>query len=152
MKATVYYKSGNPDVYPIFRSGCLFRPASARLPAPLDGANVRFFAFARTALAAGLGLLGLKPGDNVLVPSFICDVVMAPFMELSIEPRFYDLDEKLEPDLDAAILRDRVVAALGDPELALLAVKSYSLEGVLPVCRRLAVRGAADRVTQGVEL
>ena len=31
---------------------------------------------------------------------------------------------------------------LGDPDLALLAVKSYSLESVLPVCRRLAERGA----------
>jgi len=102
MKAAVYYKSGNPDVYPVFKSTCLVRRASARLPTPLDGANVRFFAFARTALAAGLGLLGLKPGDNVLLPSFMCDVVMAPFVELSIEPRFYDLDEKLGPDLDAA--------------------------------------------------
>jgi 2-dehydropantoate 2-reductase len=34
------------------------------------------------------------------------------------------------------------VAALGDPDLALLAVKSYSLGGILPVCRRLAERGA----------
>jgi 2-dehydropantoate 2-reductase len=34
------------------------------------------------------------------------------------------------------------VAALGDPDLALLAVKSYSLGSVLPVCRHVAERGA----------
>jgi 2-dehydropantoate 2-reductase len=34
------------------------------------------------------------------------------------------------------------VGALGEPDLALLAVKSYSLAGVVPVCRRLAERGA----------
>lgn len=68
---------------PVFKSTSLLRRACEKLPAPLDQSGTLFFAFARAALAAGLGMLGLKPGDNVFAPSFVPTVAVAPLNELS---------------------------------------------------------------------
>ena len=61
----------------------LARPRT-KLPPPLDKETVRLYAYGRVALYHGLRLLGILPGENVLMPSLICAPVIAPFKALCI--------------------------------------------------------------------
>tara|TARA_Y100000590_G_scaffold346139_1_gene396262 strand:- start:24479 stop:25399 length:921 start_codon:yes stop_codon:yes gene_type:complete len=45
----------------------------------------------------GLTGLGLKSGDSILIPDFICDVVLHPLKQLNIDPIFYELNDNLIP-------------------------------------------------------
>ena len=56
------------------------------------------FSHGRTALKYGLITLGLKQNDVVLIPEFICDVVVNPFIELGIQYDFYEVNDFLEPE------------------------------------------------------
>ena len=58
--------------------------------------EVVYYSLARHALKNGLISLGLKAGDQVLIPSFICRDVLAPFNELNIKINFYNVNEQLE--------------------------------------------------------
>jgi hypothetical protein len=87
---------------PILPLASLARPPRADLPPPLDRPGVRLFGYGREALREGLRRLGLEPGDNVLLPAFICDAAVAPLHALALEPRFYEVDERLDPVLPAA--------------------------------------------------
>ena len=58
--------------------------------------NIRHFAFARHALAAGFGCIGVKKGDKGLAPSFIYRELLASVNSISAETLFYDVDRKLE--------------------------------------------------------
>jgi hypothetical protein len=55
------------------------------------------YSLARYALVDGLKRLGLKKGAKVLIPSFICRDVLAPFNMLNLEIKFYDVDQRLNP-------------------------------------------------------
>ncbi|MBC7427572.1 MAG: DegT/DnrJ/EryC1/StrS family aminotransferase [Bacteriovorax sp.] len=59
--------------------------------------QVLYFSLARHALKQGLLSMGLKAGDNVLLPSFICRDVLAPFNELGLCINFYNVNELLQP-------------------------------------------------------
>jgi DegT/DnrJ/EryC1/StrS aminotransferase family len=72
------------------------------LPPPLDGSNVQFFGYSRIALMAGLQFFAVKPGENILVPGFICSAAVAPLHRLGLEVRYYEVDELLNPILVAA--------------------------------------------------
>jgi perosamine synthetase len=56
------------------------------------------FSHARTALKYGLHCLQISEGSEVLLPEFICDVVLQPFSELHIMPKYYRVTESLEPE------------------------------------------------------
>ena len=56
------------------------------------------FSHARTALKYGLAALQFKVGDELLLPAYICDVVVNPLDELGVSPRFYPVTEELKPD------------------------------------------------------
>lgn len=58
------------------------------------------FSLARTALMVGLQTLGAKPRQKILVPSFCCDVIYHPLIELGLEVVNYDVQENLTPDWD----------------------------------------------------
>lgn len=92
----------------------LARPNRA-LPPPLDSPTASFHPFGRVALLEGLRILDIKPGDNVLVPSFICASVIAPFNKLNIDVRYYEVDDQLQPRYETAerILDSRTKAFLG---------------------------------------
>ena len=47
------------------------------------------FSHARTALKYGLIGLGLKRGDRVLLPEYICDAMLQPFYQLGIEIDYF---------------------------------------------------------------
>jgi len=65
----------------------------------LDG-PVFWFAYARQALAAGLQILGLRAGDKVLVPDYICNVIESAFYDLNIKIIYYPIKTDLTPDFD----------------------------------------------------
>lgn len=69
-------------------------PMNAMPRATLD------FRFGRDAVAWGIGHLGLRRGDRVLVPCSICDVIVAEFARVGVELVLYSLDEKLALNID----------------------------------------------------
>lgn len=58
----------------------------------------RLFAHARTALKFGLLKSGIASGDKVLLPDYVCDVVVHPLEQLGIVPVFYPVTDQLVPD------------------------------------------------------
>ena len=64
--------------------------------------RVRYYSLARQALVDALLLGGVKDGDRVLVPGFICKDVVASLHTVGATPVFYQVDELLAPiDLQA---------------------------------------------------
>lgn len=59
-----------------------------------------YFAHARTALKYGLMHLGFKQGDRILLPDYICDVLLHPLSELALEPVYYPTGDCFEPQWD----------------------------------------------------
>ena len=59
-----------------------------------------FFGYGRTALEFGYSLIGLKKGDEILYPEYICDVTLVPVNKLGLTVKFYPVDDGLIPDLD----------------------------------------------------
>src|SRR5262249_56326243 len=47
--------------------------------------------WARSAIYHGLGLLGLAPGDGVLVPSYHCAAAVEPLLRYGAQARFYGI-------------------------------------------------------------
>jgi len=91
------------------------------------GVQRQTFSLARHALKTGLSALGLKAGDRVLIPSFICRDVLAPFHVLGIEVLFYSLGEDL--------LIDESIEKLPKAE-AIMAVHYFGLETDLTPFRK----------------
>lgn len=60
--------------------------------------NLVEFSSGREALVALLAALDLKPGDVVLLPSFVPEGIIAPCRIQRIDIRFYPLDKRLNPD------------------------------------------------------
>ena len=55
---------------------------TGKTPFPLNQKNVIYFGYARTALEYGYHFLGLKSGDEILYPDYICDVCFLPAKKL----------------------------------------------------------------------
>ncbi len=62
--------------------------------------NVRpyYFSHARTAFKYGLEYIGLKKKDSILVPDYICDVLLHPLKELKINYKYYSIKDDLTPE------------------------------------------------------
>ena len=58
-----------------------------------------FLGYGRTALEFGYVLIGMKQGDEVLYPEYICDVTLVPINKLGLTVKFYPVDGGLRPDL-----------------------------------------------------
>jgi hypothetical protein len=103
-----------------------FAPRFARSPAPHGAGNDgdrpahrdlsdwQGFSHGRVALKYGLAQLGLRRGDRVLMPEFICDAALLPFAALGIEPVFHPVGIDLAPRWDALKVasRDRLRAIM----------------------------------------
>lgn len=57
-----------------------------------------FVANARTALKLAFYQLGLQRGATVLLPDFVCDVLLHPFLQLGLVPAYYPVTQNLVPD------------------------------------------------------
>jgi perosamine synthetase len=60
--------------------------------------------YGRFALLNVLKSLGFGPGDRVLLPAYICDVVLLPLGELGIEPVYYGITADFQVDWDSVRL------------------------------------------------
>lgn len=60
-----------------------------------------YFAHARTAFWYGLQQLPMVKGQKMLLPEYICEVVLHPLEDLGIQPVFYPIDDSFVPDWDA---------------------------------------------------
>ena len=63
--------------------------------------STSYFSHARTALKYGLISLNISTGDKVLMPEYICEVVLHPLEDLGIQPVYYPIDDSFAPDWDA---------------------------------------------------
>ena len=59
-----------------------------------------FFSHARTALKYGLKYLGIDSNDYILLPDYICDVVLHPMDQLGIKYKYYPINDNLNPNWD----------------------------------------------------
>ena len=56
------------------------------------------FAHARTALKFGIHHLGLRPGDAVCLPGYICNAVVEPLQDAGLEISYYPIRRNFQPD------------------------------------------------------
>jgi len=75
-----------------------FKPPKADLE-QLFGTRRWFYRYGRDALAIALRVLGLKPGDEILAPSSLCEVVIAVFAQHGIGIEYYSLNRRLGYDI-----------------------------------------------------
>jgi hypothetical protein len=85
--------------------------------------KIYWFGYARTAAEFGISMLGLKPGDEVLVPYYICCIVLPLFYRRNIQIQFYSLNNLFQPDLP------RMKSLISSKTKALLVVNYF---GFLP--------------------
>ncbi len=52
-----------------------------------------YYSHGRTAFKAGLSFLGLKKKDQILLPEYLCDVLLDPLKRLKIKPIFYKVND-----------------------------------------------------------
>ncbi len=57
-----------------------------------------YYGYARQALEDIYRILELKPGDFVLYPDYICDVILAPCHKLGLKILYYPIDNNFQPD------------------------------------------------------
>lgn len=65
----------------------------------LPAGRTRFYGYGRQALAEALRLAGVRAGDEVLLPGFLCGEVVASLAAVEVVPRFYAVDELLHVDV-----------------------------------------------------
>lgn len=58
-----------------------------------------FFGYARIALREALRILGFEKENSILMPSYICDVVLPPVSELGVKAEFYRVSLDLCPNV-----------------------------------------------------
>jgi dTDP-4-amino-4,6-dideoxygalactose transaminase len=56
------------------------------------------YGYARYALKDACLIMGLKEGDCILFPDYICDVTIKPYNDLNIKVKYYSVNDALEPD------------------------------------------------------
>ena len=50
---------------------------------------MHYFSHARTAFKYGIKSLGMVKNDEILMPEYICDVLIHPLKQLGIKPVFF---------------------------------------------------------------
>lgn len=77
-----------------------FFPSCKPIPRPVQTGNVQHFQQARYALYHGIRLLGLCPGDKILVPAFHCSTLIEGVLRAGADITFYNVKRDLQIDLD----------------------------------------------------
>ncbi len=86
------------SVWPPLPFGLYTRRPSRRFPFPLEEPRCRIFSLARHGLFVGIKVLGLEPGDEVLVPAYHHGSEIEALIRAGIVCRFYETGQRLEPD------------------------------------------------------
>ena len=86
----------------------------------VEGRPVNYFAFGRHAMVEAFRLCGVKRGDNVLLPSYICRDVLSSLNAVAANPLYYhvkrDLQAVIEPDLIPPVKAVIAVNYFGFPQ------------------------------------
>ena len=65
-----------------------------------SGRPVHYLFWARNGIYHGLAALGVKPGDNVLVPAYHCSSLVEPILRYGSNVKFYDINVDLTTNFD----------------------------------------------------
>jgi dTDP-4-amino-4,6-dideoxygalactose transaminase len=65
---------------------------------PAGRSDGLFYASGRAALLAGLRALGIGPGDEVLLPAYLCESVVTPVEAVGAKPIYYPVGRRLDVD------------------------------------------------------
>ncbi len=68
--------------------------------------------YARFALYNILKLLKLERGSEVLLPAYICDVVLLPFVDFGLEPIYYGVTDQFQIDFNTVSLSSKTKAII----------------------------------------
>jgi dTDP-4-amino-4,6-dideoxygalactose transaminase len=77
-----------------------------------DGQGRHYFGYARCALLHLLRIMGVGPGDEILIPTFICDIVLAPLERLGCHVAYYGIDDRFRVDFATMAVSSRTKAIL----------------------------------------
>lgn len=88
------------NIWPPLPLGVYMRRPSRRLAFPLTDPRCTLHAFGRHALWTGVGVLGLEPGDEVLVPAYHHGSEVEALVRRGASCLFYEATPTLEPDPD----------------------------------------------------
>tara|TARA_B110000967_G_scaffold208961_1_gene263047 strand:+ start:2299 stop:3420 length:1122 start_codon:yes stop_codon:yes gene_type:complete len=106
--------------------------------------DFRFFPLGRDALLFSLIILGLKKGDGVIVPAYMCSSTIQPLQEYGFKLIFVDIDKSLK--LPINIIKQTI--AKDDSIKALLEVHYFGLtknmDKVIDVCREYGIKVVED--------
>src|SRR6266550_4661429 len=84
--------------------GSIYCPPSADKPWRIEDllapAALRYFSYGRVALAEALKWAGLKKGESVLLPEFICREVAAAVSSAGGISAYYPVGKNLQPSSD----------------------------------------------------
>jgi dTDP-4-amino-4,6-dideoxygalactose transaminase len=107
------------EVLPPLPPGVYFRrPAILRPPFPLGEPDVTLFSRARHGIYAGVHELGLRPGDEALVPAYHHGSEVEALLRAGLACRFYEGTDRLEPD-------EAELESLRGPRVRLLHLTHY---------------------------
>ena len=106
-----------------------------------DGAS--FYPLGRDALLSGLIALGLKKGDSVIIPAYMCDSTIRPLKAYGFNLVFIDIEKDLSLSVDKL---KKVIEE--SPIKALLVVHYFGLtqniDKVVDVCHEYGVKVVED--------
>lgn len=85
--------------------------SGAEMEAPITGKSC-YTGYSRFALYNFLKLLNLEQGSRVLVPAYVCDVILLPFSELGLEPVYYGITDRFQVDFDTIQLVSKIRAII----------------------------------------
>ena len=83
-----------------------------REPSQSPGARDSYTGYARFALLNILKLLNFERGSRVLLPAYICDVVLLPLEALGLEPVYYGITDAFEIDFDCVKIPPKTKAII----------------------------------------
>ncbi len=72
---------------------------AAPIPGVLDARHCRYTISGRAAIVLALNVLGVKPGEKVLVPTYHSPAMIAPVVQAGAQPMFYPVTASGGPDL-----------------------------------------------------
>jgi dTDP-4-amino-4,6-dideoxygalactose transaminase/glycosyltransferase involved in cell wall biosynthesis len=83
---------------------------AAPIPGVLNARHWRYTISGRAAIVLALRVLGVQPGDKVLVPTYHCPTMIAPVVQAGARPMFYPITASGAPDLEWLARADLVGA------------------------------------------
>jgi len=109
----------------------------------LELSSLNFYPLGRDALLSGLVALGLKKGDSVIIPAYMCDSTIKPLKSYGFNLVFIDI----EKDLSLSV--DKLRKAIEENQIKALLVVHYfgltkNMDEVIGVCRECGIKVVED--------